>query len=73
MNPMQLLKLKGYWNEFIGRHPKLPGFFQNASGKIGAGSVISVTITDPNGKSCTANIKVHPKDVELFHTLKNMK
>ena len=47
MNPMELMKLKGYLDTFKRNHPKVPMFFQAAAQSIGEGSVIESSVTSP--------------------------
>lgn len=70
INPAMLMKMKGYWNRFIENHPKLPQFFQAAK-IMGAqeGTVIEVTITSPDGKTISSNIKLKDTDVEMMQEL----
>ena len=74
LNPMALMKLKKNWETFTANHPKFPAFMQAASqGMIGEGSIIEVSITSPDGRKISTNIKVTQSDMELFEDLKNMK
>ncbi|MBR1597851.1 MAG: hypothetical protein IJ661_02925 [Lachnospiraceae bacterium] len=71
MNPMALMQLKGLYDKFKANHPKVPMFFKAAGGNIGEGSVIEISITDPEGKKMTTNMKVSAEDLELFQQLKS--
>lgn len=73
MNPMKLLQLKNMWNGFVSRHPKVPSFL-NAVAKNGLeeGSVLEISVTTPEGKTMTSNIKVTKEDAELIQSLKNL-
>lgn len=74
LNPMALMKLKKSWETFVANHPKFPAFMQAASqGMIGEDSIIEVSITSPDGRKISTNIKVTQSDMELFEGLKNMK
>lgn len=74
LNPMALMKLKKSWETFAANHPKFPAFMQAASqGMIGEDSIIEVSITSPDGRKISTNIKVTQSDMELFEGLKNMK
>ncbi len=74
LNPMALMKLKKSWETFTANHPKFPAFMQAASqGMIGEDSIIEVSITSPDGRKISTNIKVTQSDMELFEGIKNMK
>ena len=74
LNPMALMKLKKSGETFAANHPKFPAFMQAASqGMIGEDSIIEVSITSPDGRKISTNIKVTQSDMELFEGLKNMK
>ena len=40
---------------------------------IKEGTVIEVTITDPEGNPLSTNIKVTESDMQLFETIKNLR
>jgi len=74
MDMNMLIKLKGAWDTFTMNHPKFPMFLKAMkSTGIKEGSVIAVSITDPDGKCIDTNIKVTASDLELFETLKNLR
>lgn len=74
LNPVELMKFKKTWETFVANHPKFPAFMQAASqGMIVEDSVIEVTITDPEGKAITTNLKITQSDLEMFETLKRMR
>lgn len=66
MNPMQLLKAKDQLGKFKERHPKFLPFIKAIGKKAGAGSVIEVKVTNPDGTSTTSNIKLTPEDIALL-------
>lgn len=71
INPMKLMQLKSMWDKFQGNHPKFPLFLKAASQKgMEEGSVIAITITTPEGKDISSNIKLTASDMELVNTLK---
>jgi hypothetical protein len=72
MNIMNLMQLKEAWGVFKENHPKFP-LFLNAASKNGLkeGSVVEITITPPEGKSITTNIKIKESDLKLFDQLKS--
>ena len=72
MNPMELMKLKGYLDTFKRNHPKVPMFFQAAAQSIGEGSVIEISVTSPKGKKICTNMRVTAEDMDLVRNLKNI-
>ncbi len=69
-----IMQLKGAWDTFTANHPKFPMFLKAAMSKgIKEGTIIEVTITDPDGTPINTNIKVTESDLRLFETLKNMR
>ena len=73
MNPLQLLQVKKYWDEFCGRHPKFPAFLSAImKGAIKEGSVLEMTVTTAEGKTISTNMKISVEDMELFAQLKNL-
>lgn len=74
LNPAQLMKFKKNWEIFTANHPKFPAFMQAASqGMIVEDSVIDISITAPDGRKISTNMKINQSDLELFESLKNMK
>lgn len=66
INPMQLLKLKGMWDQFTQRHPKFPAFLKALTqGAVTEGSVIEITVTTADGRRISSNLKVTKEDMEL--------
>lgn len=73
MNPASVFKIKKAWETFTANHPKFPAFIQAASqGMIQEGSIIDVTITAPDGRRISTNVKITQSDLELFESLKGM-
>lgn len=69
-----IMQLKGAWDTFTANHPKFPMFVKAVMNKgIKEGTIIEVTITDPEGNPINTNIKVTASDLQLFETLKNLK
>ena len=72
INPMQLLKLKGMWDQFTQRHPKFPAFLKAMTqGAVTEGSVIEITVTTADGRKISSNLKVTREDMELVEEVKN--
>lgn len=72
MNPMALMKLKGMFDKFKSKHPKVPMFFDAAAKNIGEGSIIEINVTTAEGKKLCTNMKVTSDDLELIAQLKQM-
>lgn len=71
IDPMQLFKLKGMWDQFTKRHPKFPAFLKAMTqGDITEGSVIEITVTTAEGKAISSNLKVTKEDMELVEEMK---
>ncbi len=68
------MKLKNAWDTFTNDHPKFPMFLNAvmASG-IKEGTIVAVSVTQPDGKVIDTNIKVTAADLELFETLKSFR
>ncbi|MCR4655141.1 MAG: hypothetical protein K5770_02760 [Lachnospiraceae bacterium] len=74
MNIPDIMKLKNAWDTFTQNHPKFPMFLNAArAAGIKEGTIIAVSITDPDGKVIDTNAKITASDLELFETLKEMK
>lgn len=72
-NPAKLLSLKGDWDGFSARHPRFIQFVMAVMQKgAGAGSVIDVTITLPDGSTMQSNIKLTEEDVAFFGKIAGM-
>lgn len=73
MNPAKLFKIKGSWDKFVENHPKFPMFINavKATG-VNEGTIMEITITTPEGKTLSTNVKVTKADKELFHDLSEM-
>lgn len=73
MNPMALLKVKKSWETFCGNHPKFPAFLQAVqSAGVKEGTVIEVTVTTPEGRSMTTNVRITASDMQAFQDLKGL-
>lgn len=73
VNPMALLKLKKEWELFTQRHPKFIKFLGVAKDDyIREGTVIEMTVTDPDGKAIRANLRATPEDMAVFDEIKKM-
>lgn len=71
-NPMKLLQLKSAWESFTARHPKFASFLQViAKGGFPEGTIIDITITTPDGKNLSSNMRVSSEDIALVQSLKD--
>ncbi|MCR4901303.1 MAG: hypothetical protein K6A23_00475 [Butyrivibrio sp.] len=73
VNPMNILQLKSLWDKFRDNHPKFPMFLSALQNNgIKEGTIIDITITEPNGEKIQSNLKITASDMELFEQLKNI-
>ena len=73
IDPMQLFKFKGMWDQFTTRHPKFPAFLKAMSqGAITEGSVLEITVTTAEGKVISSNLKVTKEDMEMVEEMRRM-
>lgn len=70
VNPMALMQVKGMLDKFKKNHPKVPMFLSDAARTLGEGSVIEMSVTSPDGRKITTNMKVNQEDLELVEQLK---
>ncbi|WP_373212382.1 hypothetical protein [Ruminococcus sp. 5_1_39BFAA] len=72
INPMKLLQFKTMWDEFTNRHPKFPQFITAVTQHgITEGTVIEVSVTTPEGKNFTSNLKVTAEDIAAAKSLQD--
>ena len=74
LNPMKLIKLKTYKDQFEARHPKPVSFLisQLGSGQIPEGTILELSITRPGEEKATTNLKITNEDVQLIRELMSM-
>ncbi|MBQ0072394.1 MAG: hypothetical protein KBS81_11175 [Spirochaetales bacterium] len=73
MEPADLFTLSKSWKTFATNHPKFVMFLQYiAANPIEEDTLISISITRPDGKPVSTNMKVTQSDLELVETLKKM-
>lgn len=70
INPMALMQMKGLLDRFKNNHPKVPMFLTDAARSMGEGSVIEISVTSPDGRKITTNMRVNQEDLELVEQLK---
>lgn len=69
---MKLLQFKTMWDEFTNRHPKFPQFITAVTQHgITEGTVIEVSVTTPEGKNFTSNLKVTAEDIAAAKSLQD--
>jgi len=69
-SPADLLKIRGAAAKFNKNHPKLLPFFGAAKSKaMTPGSVIELSVSDPNGEKIETNLRVQESDIELINLL----
>ena len=75
MNPMDMMHVAGALNTFKQEHPKFAQFVKNMTepGTVTEGTVIEITLKQPDGTAVTGNMRVKPSDIELFQSLKNLR
>lgn len=73
-NLQMIFQLKRMWDSFSDNHPMFTKFLKAVNKKgIQEGTVIDITVTDPEGNPLSTNLKVTASDLELFRALKDMK
>ena len=72
MNPMNVFKLKGLLERFKENHPKVPLFFQAATGTIQEGSIIEIKVITTDNKTIVTNMKVNSEDLALIEEIKHL-
>lgn len=73
MNPMMLLRLKEAWERFRTNHPKFPMFLNVVSKQaLVEGTLIEFSVTTPEGKNYSSNLRLTSSDMELVEQIKKM-
>ncbi len=73
MDLSSMMKGRELWARFVSDHPKFPAFMRAAKRKkYTEGTVIGITITDPDGKVLETNVKLTASDLRLLEELKSM-
>ena len=70
INPMALMQMKGLLDRCKNNHPKVPMFLSDAARSMGEGRVIEISVTSPDGRKITTNMRVNQEDLELVEQLK---
>lgn len=67
------LVAKEAWETFTQNHPKFPLFVQAVmTNGIKEGSVLGISVKDPDGKVTETNLRITESDLELMEMLKDM-
>ena len=72
MNPLALMQIKPKLEKFQQRHPKFIQFFSFAGKSVTEGSILKISVTDPEGKKIVTSIRVDQEDIELFQQLMSL-
>lgn len=72
INFQALLQMKTLWQRFTDNHPKFSAFLRAAQPEIREGSILTVSVKNPEGKVIETNLKVTASDIELIETFKQM-
>ena len=67
LNPLQLLELKNLISRLRSNHPKFPAFLRAVMQKgIGAGTILELRVTEPDGNEYITNVRVNEDDLECI-------
>ena len=66
INPAALLKLKNMFGIFRNDHPKFMQFLKIMSGRLNEGTVVEVTVEQPDGTKSRANIRLNSRDIAFI-------
>lgn len=73
MNPTAIFKAKKSWETFCRNHPRFPAFLQAVqSAGIQEGMIVEVSVTTPEGRKMTTNVKLTDTDMQAFNDLKGL-
>ena len=68
-NPLKLMQLKSAWDQFSANHPKFAAFLQHITKEgFHEGTIIDITITTPDGRTISSNLKITDADIELINS-----
>ena len=56
MNFQTLMQMKTLWQRFTNNHPKFPAFLRAVQPEIREGSVLSISVKNPEGKVIESNL-----------------
>ena len=69
MDPFKMMHIKPALEQFAERHPRFVQFLGFASGALQEGSLLEISIKDPEGKRAVTNLRVSAEDAELMRQL----
>ena len=71
MNPAELLRLKADLKTFEKDHPKFPAFVRYCADRgLREGTVVEITLRQPDGSSTKANLRLNEHDVQALKRLR---
>ncbi|MBR4528660.1 MAG: hypothetical protein IKO80_00120 [Lachnospiraceae bacterium] len=72
MNPMILLQIRERFAKFQQEHPKFMPFCRAVSERaLQEGSIIDISVTPPDGKTLSTNLRLTSNDVEAIRMFIN--
>ena len=73
INPAKLIKYKRELSAFMERHPKFIRYLDAVKKDyVKEGSVVDITVTDPEGKGLHANLRLSPEDVRTLSEVQEL-
>lgn len=73
VNPMELFRLKGLFDQLKAAHPKMVPFARSVyPAAFGEGTLIDIKVTDPNGKVYHYNMKLTAEDMAAFNEARDI-
>lgn len=73
INPMKLMKFREMGERFKANHPRIPAFLEAAVKGVDEGSIIEMTVTDPQGKTICTNMRVTADDMAMLRELQEFR
>ncbi len=73
ISPKQIMQLKPNLDAFSRNHPGVMNFFVAVKDNVREGSVFDITVTTPEGKTMTTNMRVTAEDLELLAMISELK
>ena len=72
MNPKKMMQAKQSWENFKASHPRLIPFINAAGAQVREGSIVAMSVTDPDGRVIETNLRVTAQDMELIALAREM-
>lgn len=71
MNPLKLMKLHRFKQDFEKKHPRFFPFLQAVSkDALQEGTIVNIQVTSPSGSTYKTNLKLTADDIEIFQEIK---